>query len=384
MMSEQPSSADSFAHRTNEFAIAMYGALRRQPGNVVFSPLGIRIALAMAHAGARGQTAAQMSEVLHASFQDEREHATTAAAIQRLNTRGRNRYELAIANSLWVQDGTPLGREFLDVITRHYSGGVNQLDFRHSAENVRAAINQWVEDSTRQRIRQPIPPHGLGGDTRLVLANAIYFKGRWGHQFNEAVTREGPFFLESGESVQVPLMVQTKDFLYLRAADYQAVEMLYRGDDLSMLVLLPAPGRRLRDLEDMLSAALVSRCVARMEFRQVSLCLPRFTITCRADLRRALTALGMALSFNRLLADFSGINGRQAPHEEALFLSAVLHNAFVEVKEEGTEAAAFTGLGGQQVMGTPDFFCADRPFVFAIRERETGALLFLGRVTDPR
>jgi serpin B len=388
----QPGVPESFADDNNDFALAMYGQLREQQGNVFSSPFSIRTALGMAQAGAKGETAAQIGQALRSSASDEETlHVALAAIIQRLNAAGDGNYEMAVANSLWGQEGGSLQSEFLDVMTRHYRGGLHRVDFRRGPDGARAAINRWVEDRTKKKIRELIPAGGLDADTRLVLVNAVYFKGTWLLQFRRAATRDEPFRLEAGGTVQTPLMHQQEEVRHVQADGYQAVDLLYEGGDLSMLVLLPDRKDGLRDLENRLSARMLRDCVTQMAVREVKLFLPRFKITWgTVNVCRQLAAIGITLAFNRSQADFSGINGYKAPHEEALFISAVYHKAFVEVTEEGTEAAAATAtaitLGAALVTRKPPpvpVFRADHPFLFAIRDRNSGAILFLGRMADP-
>jgi serpin B len=220
--------------------------------------------------------------------------------------------------------------------------------------------------------------------------NAIYFKGIWGQQFSKEVTRTKPFYLNSGATVQVPLMFQQERFRYMKGEGFQAVNLGYKGSDLSMLVLLPDRKDGLRELEERLTAQMLHDCVAGMTTREVELYLPRFKITWgTVNLTNQFSALGMPLAFDRSQADFSEINGYQPPDEEALFISAILHKAFVEVTEEGTEAAAATAVGFKDlaiVSFEPPpvpIFRADHPFLFAIRDRVSGAILFLGRMADP-
>jgi len=386
----RPSGREAFAEDNNDFACAMYGQLRQRPGNLFFSPFSIRTALGMTQVGARGETAAQMREALRTSSSDEALYVACAEIIQRLNTAGGGKYEMAVANALWGQDGAPLQPAFLDVIAQHYSGGMNLADFRHAAEAVRVTINQWVEERTRQKIRNLVLPGGLDAETRLVVVNAIYFKGTWVLRWRRAATRDEPFRLEGGGTVQVPLMRQHEEIQYLQAAGYQAVDLVYRGSDLSMLVLLPDRRGELRDLEETLSAQMLHDCVTRMGIREVKLFLPRFKTTWgTVNTRDQLTALGMPLAFSPSQANFSGINSHQPPSENALFISGVFHKAFVEVNEEGTEAAAATAVGMDLAAALcPSeppvaIFRADHPFLFAIRDRKSGAILFLGRIVDP-
>jgi len=385
-----PASADRFAADNNAFALAIYEHLRQRPGNLLFSPFSMRGALGMALAGARGDTAAQMRHVLRIVSIDEPVHASVAPFVRGLNEAGSGDYELAVANSLWGQAGAPLEAGFLDVIMRHYGAGMNVVDFAGAADDARAAINRWVEDATRQRIRALIPVGSLDADTRLVLVNAVYFKGTWVLQFERALTRNELFHVESGKTVQAALMHRRSEVWYAHAAGYQAVQLDYRGDNLCMLVFLPDKQDGLCDLEQLLSGRALRDTVSRMRPREVELFLPRFRLTWGTfDVRDELAALGMPLAFSPLQADFSGINGRVPPHQDALFVSGVFHKAFVAVNEEGTEAAAATAVLAPP-MASPSHrapivpvFRADHPFLFAISDRKSGAILFYGRIVDP-
>ena len=376
-----------FAGHEDDFALPLYGQLRQGIGNLFFSPYSVRSALAMAWAGARGETAAQMARALRFAQADKAVHSALAAITRSLNASGGGAYEMAVANSLWAQCGTPLVAEYLDTIARHYGGAATLVDFRGRAEDARAAINQWVEEKTRRKILDLIPPGGVQADTRLVLANAVWFKGLWERQFSRGETRGEPFYLEGGGTTRAPLMHQRGMAWYADGPGWQAVDLPYRGFDLSMLVLLPDRQTGLRDLEARLSTSVphVRSWMGRV--REVEIFLPRFRMTWgTADLSQPLRALGMPLAFAPSQADFSGINGREPSDSDALFLSEVYHKAFVEVNEEGTEAAAATSahvalLGLPPPPAPP--FRADHPFLFAIRHQRSGTILFLGRVADP-
>jgi serpin B len=365
----------------NDFAVALYRQLRHGSGNLFFSPFSIRAALALAHAGARGDTASEMRRALCFSSPDEPPHL--GVLVQRLKAGGP--YELAVANSIWSQHGAALFSEYLDWI-RAYHSEMNVVDFRSDAEAARLRINGWVGEETRQKIPDLIPPGGVNAVTRLVLVNAIYFKGTWRLQFQERATRSEPFNLADGGTVRAELMHQQGRFGYLKGPGYQAVELAYRGDDLSMLVVLPDRKDRLEDFEKTLSSELLRDCVAAMETSTVLLFLPRFTIRWgTVDLRERLAALGLRLAFDPSRADFSGINGHLPPDPAAFFISAVFHQSFVNVNEEGTEAAAATAARVDLSVSQVEchVFRADHPFVFVIRDRKSGAILFLGRVMDP-
>jgi len=383
---------DSIREENNDFALALYAYLRRRPGNLIFSPFSIRTALCMAQAGAKGETRSQMRDALRMSSESESFRDTFAEIHQRLSSAQASKYEMIAANSLWGQDGAPLLSEFVDLISRDYGGGMNLVDFRGDAEAARLAINKWVEDKTRDKIRQLIPSGGLNEDTRLVLVNAVYFKGTWLLSFPKKATREESFHLEGGGTVRAPLMHQDNYIRYLKARGYQAVELIYEGGELSMLVLLPNKKDGLPDLEKRLSSRMLQDCVSHMSVREVKLFIPRFKTTWgTVNMRDSLISLGMHLAFDQSRANFSGINGHRPPDEDALFISFVFHKAFVDVNEAGTEAAAATAIemvctsamGSKSKPPPAPIFRADHPFLYAIRERRTGAILFLGRVTDP-
>ena len=375
-----------------DFALALYRQLGQRPGNLCFSPFSVRIALAMAEAGARGETAAQIRDVLGVPRSDASAGKGLVPLLKRLEAGGGDSSDLEIANALWSQSGAPLEARFRDVVTEQYNGEVSALDFRGNPEGARATINRWVAARTHERIRDLLPPKSLDAESRLVLANAIHFHGQWELEFSPERTRDEAFYREGGGTVLAPSMRHAASFPYLRADGLQAVELGYRGDRLAMLVLLPDRTNGLKQLEAKLSENLIRDCVAQMKRQQIRLLLPRFEIRSDSfDLVAALRALGMADSFDRTKADFSGINGLRPPDAEALFVSQVFHQARVEVNEAGTKAAAATAMEFSAPTASPNLrspppppeFRADHPFVFAIRERTTGEILFLGRVTDP-
>jgi serpin B len=383
-------SSASFAEDHNAFSLRFYGQLLQRPGNLFFSPFSIRTALGMTYAGARGETAEEMSRALRFPSPDETMHLAFSEIIRRLNAPDGGKSELAVANALWGQEGARIQQEFLDIVTRQYCGDMKVVNFRQDPEAAGVKINKWVKDKTKKKIRELIPAGSLTTDTRLVLVNAIYFKGLWVLQFQKRATRDEPFYLETGEKVQAPLMYQKEEVRYLKADTFQAVDLAYQGGNLSMLVLLPDKKDGLGDLETKFSAQILYECVAKMCGREVKLFLPRFRMTWGGvELGTYLKALGMLLAFTPR-ADFSGITGYEPPHEDSLYISDVFHKAFVEVNEEGTEATAATAV--PMVLSMPlrprkpppvPIFRADHPFLFAIRDRKSGAILFLGRVVDP-
>jgi serpin B len=373
----------------NDFALTLYRQLLVPSTNLFFSPLSIRTALAMACAGARGETATELATALRLSTSDE-ERNVAFADITNLNADGTRQYAAAMANSLWAHDRELLEVAFLDAITRHYRAQAHVLDFVHDAEAARGAINAWIRERTHDRIQDLIPPGGVNAETRLVLANAAYFKGRWALPFLKPLTVREAFHAENG-IVQVPLMRQRVHVRHVQARGFQAAELEYEDADFSMLVLLPDRHDGLPELDRTLSARMLHQCRERMYSRAIDLVLPRFALSWRSmGLSTPLRALGISLAFTRFQADFSGINGREPGHKESLFISNVFHKAFIDVNEEGTEAAAATSMGmdvaaslrGRKPPPIP-IFRADHPFLFAILDRKSGAIVFLGRMANP-
>lgn len=381
----------------NRFALELYAKLREQKGNLFFSPYSISAALAMTYAGARGETEAQMAKVLHfptvlvekgppssAGWRvrdRERFHSAFGAIIKDLNAKGeKGNYELSVANALWGQQGYGFLAEFLELIEAKYGGKLNEVDFITATEAARQTINAWVEKETKDKIKDLIQQGMLNSMTRLVLTNAIYFKGNWARQFEEDKTKETPFTLISGEKVDVPMMNQTAEFNYMKTEDFQGLELPYVDDELSMIILLPKETDGLIGFEKSLTAENLSKWLVRLRKREVIVSIPKFKETCQFRLADVLKQMGMTDAF-LAKADFSGMNGKRD-----LFISAVIHKAFVDVNEEGTEAAAATAVVGVTAVGPKEIpvFRADHPFLFLIRDNDSGSILFIGRMMNPK
>jgi serpin B len=376
---------DSLMHEVvqgnNQFAIDIYARLRQQPGNLFLSPYSLSTALAMTYAGARGETTEQMVKVLHFDITPDRLHPAFEALIRQVNGGKGRSYRLSVANALWGQEGDPFLPEFLRLLADRYGAGLRRVDFR-STEQARRTINAWVEEQTGGKIKDLLKPPDLGRDTSLVLTNAIYFKGDWASPFPKGATRDETFTVTGDEQVPVPMMHRAGHFNYLDSGGFQALELPYAGDALSIVVLLPKRVDGLTEFEGGLSAKGLADWLAGLRPRRVDVALPRFRIEARFELKRVLSAMGMPVAFGGD-ADFSGINGKRD-----LFISAVIHQAFVDGNEEGTEAAAATAVVmGRAAAARPEpivSFRADHPFVFLIRDICTESILFLGRVTSPR
>jgi serpin B len=367
------------------FALDLYQAVREGGDNLFYSPYSISLALAMTYAGARGETERQMAETLHFSLPQDRLHPAFNGLDLALASRGEGAegrdeggFRLNIVNALWGQEGYAFLPEFLDLLAENYGAGLRLVDFEGDAESSRVAINRWVEDQTEGRIQDLIREGLLNELTRLVLTNAIYFNAAWSEPFEPDQTQEGVFHLADGGQVTVPMMRRVTSYGYAEGPGFQAVELPYDGRELSMVVLLPAEGR-FGAFEDSLDAGHVDEILGELHPQEVALTMPRFEIESELDLADVLAAMGMPDAFS-MAADFSGMDG-----SDWLFIKDVVHKAFVSVDEAGTEAAAATAVIMQLkgMPGQPVEVTLDRPFLFFIRDVETGAILFVGRVMDP-
>jgi serine protease inhibitor len=364
----------------NAFAGALYGQLGKQSGNLFFSPESISTALAMAYAGARGETASEMAKTLHFTLPPEKLHPAMGALLRELNA-PQEGYQLSVANALWAQHGYTFLDDFLKLLKNDYGAGLNQVDFKGSSETVRSTINQWVEQKTQDKIKDLLQPGSLRPDTRLVLTNAIYFKGNWQTQFDKAQTRDEDFHVSEGQTKTSPLMHREGGFNYFKGPSFQILEIPYKGKDLSMLVLLPDEIGGLASLEQALTNTQQwLRQLAPVS--KVIVTIPKFKMTQQFELGATLGAMGMPAAFSGS-ANFSGMTGTRD-----FAISQVIHKAFVDVNEEGTEAAAATAVTMRALAirvpdQPPPVFRADHPFVFLIRDNRTESIFFMGRVADP-
>lgn len=368
----------------NDFAFDLYKQLHaEEEGNIFLSPYSIHSALSMTAKGASGRTAEQMLSTLRWGDADKVDpHAHSAALLSYLNAMEGEKLRLSVANALWVQDGYPLKAPFTKTINEKYGAKVAPLKFKSDPGEARERINAWVAERTEEKIEDLMPEGSIDEMTRLVLTNAIYFKGAWVHDFNERATRDQPFTLADGKEVEAPLMYQRERFRYASFFGGKAVGMPYKDGTLEMVVLLPDEPDGLAKLEEKLSVKMLEEWLSGFGARKVKLWLPKFELKWKSGLNGPLAEMGMADAFDRGKADFSGITDA-----ESLFISKVVHEAYVKVDERGTEAAAATGIAvaaTRAVMDKPVEFRADHPFLYLIRDRETGAILFLGRVLDPR
>jgi serpin B len=393
LLAGAPQEVQAVVTANNQFAVELHNQLRRDDGNLFFSPYSINKTLAMVYAGARGDTAGEMAAVLHYTLGPDRQHQAFRETRGLLNgsrggmagflpaLRDKHDVQLYLSANLWGQRGHAFQKGFLDLLRDCYGAGLEEVDFTASEQAART-INSWVDKQTNHKIPTLFTPDAFDLNTRLVLASAIYFKGDWVHAFDRDRTRDEPFHLSPQKTAAVPMMHQTARLGYFEDEQLQGLLLPYEGRNLAMLVLLPKRVDGLADLEKTLSATKLAALMGQANEQKVDVSLPRFRLTGAFELRDPLTALGMKKVFHSGEADLGGMDGGQ----EGLFVSAVTHKAFVEVNEEGTEAAAATGAVVTTLAAAPPAmvaFRADHPFMFAICDVQTGLILFLGRMVQP-
>jgi len=373
----------ALAKANNAFALDLFAKLREERGNLFFSPFSISTALQMTYGGATGATARQMAQVMHLKLEAKKVPEAFGKLERALRRNVGRDSRFAMANGLWGQQGYPFRPAFIKLVKRDYTAECDPLDFEKSPDGSRKIINDWFTKKTRGKIRDLLAPGAIKTDTRLVLGNAIYFKGRWASKFEEEATDDEDFHLADGKVVSVPMMMQVDEFRYLKGEGFKALELPYKGKNLAMIVLLPDKKDGLAALEKGLTAEFLDKWMPRSRKTEVHVELPKFTFNSNYSLAGVLKAMGMTDAFEFGKADFSGMDGTRY-----LFLSTVAHQAFVEVNEKGTEAAASgvaTSFGGGEEEGPeiPEFI-ANHPFLFMIGEKGTGSILFMGRVANPK
>jgi serpin B len=372
----------SVVEGNNAFAFALYGQLRNRNGNLFFSPESISTALAMAYAGARGNTASEMAKTLHFTLPQPQLNPAMGALLSDLNA-VHDGYQLTVANALWAQQGYNFLDTFLQLLKTDYGAGLNQVDFKGATEAARVTINRWVEQKTQDKIMDLLQPGTLAPSTRLVLTNAIYFKGDWQTQFDKAQTRDEDFYPSQTQTKKLAFMHREDGLNYFDGGTFQLLELPYKNKELSLIVLLPKDRSGLPALEQSLTAASTQQWLSQVVQRdKVIVALPKFKSTQQFELGGTLGAMGMAEAFSGS-ADFSGMTGKRD-----LAISDVIHKAYIDVNEEGTEAAAATAVGFRALamrgpVEQPPVFRADHPFIFLIRDNRSSSILFMGRMADP-
>jgi serine protease inhibitor len=360
----------------NAFALDLYHALYSEQDNLLCAPYSISLALAMAYAGARGETERQMAETLHFDLPQAQLHPTFNALDQALASRGEGEqdFRLHVVNAMWGQQGYTFLDAYLDALAVHYGAGMRTLDMAQAPEAARQAINDWASKETEARIEDLLPPGSIDPATVLVLANAIYFQAAWAEPFLQESTTEDTFTLLDSTTVPVQMMNGAVSVRYAQGKGYQAIELPYSGGETAMLILLPDEGT-FAGMAESLDGAQVAAIAGTLEDTRVALSLPRFSTASGFELAETLGAMGMPAAFSG--ADFSGIDGTRE-----LFIDQVTHRTFITVDEQGTEAAGATAVV-MKWLSMPPSLRIDRPFIYAIRDVETGSLLFVGQVIDP-
>jgi serpin B len=371
---------DNVVDSNTSFAISLYQKLKESGENIFFSPYCISIALSMTFAGSRGQTEKQMAEILgfisrqgelHRSFCELENH------LQVIQDSGD--VQLIIANSLWLDQSYPLLTEYLALLKQYYDVVLTYVNYGQP-ETARAIINAWVDDKTKGKIKDLISKGIITPITRLVITNAIYFKGSWLSQFDEEKTELMPFWILPEEKINVATMTQKREYGYSETADMQILEIPYQGDDITLIMLLPKDIDGLVKIEETLCVETLDQWIHNLQSREVEVFLPKFKLQSVFRLDDVLESMGMTDAFDAEKANFSGMDGIAR-----LFITAVLHKAYIEVNEEGTEATAATAviMGLKGFPPPPIVFRANHPYLFLIREKTTGSILFLGRMLNP-
>ncbi len=376
----------AFVVSNDGFASDLYAQLGKKPGNVFVSPSSISTALAMTYGGAKGATAKEMAKAMHFDLPTSDLHDAFHSLLARLDSTGGKNPELRIANRLFGQKGMTWETPFIELTKKDYGADLGIVDYLKANEAARLTINGWVEGKTNSKITELLKPGTIDEMTRLVLTNAIYFKGNWASRFKKGDTKDEPFALSAAKSKKVPTMHQLLETRYGETSDAQVISLPYQSADpdhaMSMVIILPKKADGLAALEKDFTAKKLETYATSTTLNEVTLSLPKFKITYDVELSDTLRKMGMNMAFSEGLADFSGMT-----KEAHLYISKVVHKAFVDVDEEGTEAAAATAVvmndESAAVPPPPKTFKADHPFAFMIRDDKTGSILFMGRVTEP-
>jgi serpin B len=363
----------------NELTLGMLRALRKEKGNVFFSSTSVRTALGMTALGAKGATLDEMAKALHVSA-DAAQNVDSAKKETASWRAAAGKAELVIANRLWIEKAFALEPAFTTQSRAGYGASAEEVAFTKAPDQARGKINKWVSDQTKAKIVDLLPAGSITDQTRLVLTNAIYFKGNWAEAFKKDETKDEPFRAPSG-TVNVPTMHRTGSFSYAENAEVSLVELPYKESDLALLVALPRKAEQLDAIESEVSGGEVDAWAKSLSPRRVALALPRFTFSWGRSIRPELEQLGIKTAFSPQ-ADFSGLSAKAGKN---LFLSDVFHKAFVLVDEVGTEAAAATGaVISVKSLPMTTVMKVDHPFLFFVRNTKTGDILFAGRVANPK
>ncbi len=378
---DQTISEHNIPMQNNQFAFDLIRQVPAEDNNFVISPFSISTALAMTYAGARGETLEQMAEVMHFDPDQEQFHQAFGEYLTTLKQLARDNIDLNVANSLWAQMDYHFLDSFFEIVETNYGSKTFQVDYRQNREQIRQDINDWVYDQTREKIRDLIAPNVLTEDTRLVLVNAIHFLGSWLKEFDKTLTREDNFYLRDRQTARADFMHRRDTLPYYEDDGMQVLEIPYTGMDFSMLLVLPAENNPLTTLETTMDAGWFDALNNKTERTRLDIYIPRFEAETKLDLEEVLISMGMPHPFSRD-ADFSGMTG-----DLELKIDKVIHQAMIEVGEEGTEAAAATAVVVIRKtaidMDEPKVFRANRPFLFFVKDNVNQSILFAGRVINP-
>lgn len=364
----------------NQFACKLYAELRRSEGNLFFSPVSISTALSTILPGARSTTAEQMRHVLHWELPNERLYLDLASLRLQLQSRQKG-LEVALANRLWAQTDVKLSSEFVGLLKGRLGAEVGQIDFAELGDDARHPINAWIAKETDDHIHELLASGAVDSSTRLVLTNAISFDGEWAQPFDGDLTEAGTFHIDTNRSTDVTLMRQEHEFRFCRVAGVSCLELPYQGEKFSMWLFLPDEVDGLRSFEAGLTVEQIKRCLQAAKLRTVRVELPVFELASEFEMQDILGDMGIVDAFEPDVADFSRMFPGSPYH-----VSVFVHKAYVAVNEQGTEAAAATGVvatGDDVNSPAPAAFRADHPFVYMIRDNELGQIVFLGRLVDP-
>ncbi|HWU42662.1 MAG TPA: serpin family protein [Bdellovibrio sp.] len=371
---------NKISEANNQFAFDLYKLNAKESGNLIFSPISIEAALAMTAAGAQEETLKQMLATLHLKPGYHNEFKTLLADLK-----GGKDFQLQLANRIWGKMGSAYNPTFLKVLLDNYGADLTPLDFQKQPEPSRLKINQWVSEKTQQKIKDLLPPGSIDPEiTDLVLTNAIYFKGNWINPFEKELTTNGDFHISTSSKKKTPFMHLTEHFKYAENPEMQYVSLPYKGDELEMDIFLPTPKASLAKIERTWGVQKFFDLIKSASTEEVVVSLPKFKTESRFDLNKDLTKLGMPLAFDTKRANFQGM--RKLSSGENLYISSVVHKAFVDVNETGTEAAAATAVMmavSAAMAEPPKIFNADHPFLFFIRHTKSNAILFMGRFSEP-
>ena len=363
-----------------DFVFAFYSEIAEEDkkSNIFFSPLSISTAFSMAYEGAKENTASEMRQV----FGFEPDDVKRQKAISEMSSMFNHKdgwYNLQVANALWIKDGYEIKQTYLDTVKNHYSGNADSVDF--VTDDGINKINSWVKQNTKNKIQDILAPNSTDEMTRMIITNAVYFNGKWSSEFNPKNTSEKPFWTDKDNSAMVSMMRQSAGiYNYADVENIQALELDYLGGDISMIVLLPKDRDGIEAIEEHMDGKKFNAIKERMTRQSLSVEIPKFEFETKYNLKVPLQSLGLQDAFDKDNANFQGIT------KEQVYLDRAAHKAFVNVNEEGTEAAAITALVMRNTSGPPEpvaEFVADHPFMFVIQEKNTGEILFVGRLVNP-